>query len=161
MRYATIKENDIVDGEGVCVSFWTQGCPHKCKGCHNPETWDFKGGIEEKDITLLNKIIKLINKNGVNRNLSILGGEPLCQENRKFVATLVRAAKQSFPNIKIYLWTGYTISNDFINSDEDLKDICSFVDTIVDGLYIQELRDIRLKLRGSSNQRILEKGINF
>lgn len=157
MRYAGIKENDIVDGEGVCVSFWTQGCPHRCEGCHNPETWSFDGGYEENDIQLLNKIIALINKNNVNRNLSILGGEPLCQENRKFVGKLINAARQNFPNIKIYLWTGYIISEDFVNSDEDLQYIYNNVDVIIDGPYIKDLRDIRLKLRGSSNQRILDK----
>lgn len=157
MRYAGIKENDIVDGEGVCVSFWTQGCPHHCEGCHNPETWSFDGGYEENDIQLLNKVITLINKNNVNRNLSILGGEPLCQENRKFVSKLINAARQNFPNIKIYLWTGYIISEDFVNSDENLQYIYNNVDVIIDGPYIKDLRDIRLKLRGSSNQRILDK----
>ena len=109
MKYAAIKENDIVDGEGICVSFWTQGCPFRCKGCHNPETWSFDGGIEEDENTLLNKILYLIDKNNVQRNLSILGGEPLCKQNREFVAKLVIATKRRFPNIKIFLWTGYEI----------------------------------------------------
>ena len=159
MKYAGIKENDIVDGEGVCVSFWTQGCPHRCKGCHNPETWDFNGGIEEKDTELLNKIIKLINKNGVNRNLSILGGEPLCDENRKFVATLIGAAKQAYPHLEVFLWTGYTIEEILSKKDidKDINFIYENSDVIIEGPYIEELRDISLKLRGSLNQRIIRK----
>lgn len=157
MRYAAIKENDIVDGEGVCVSFWTQGCPHKCKGCHNPETWSFDGGIEEKDTELLNKIITLINKNGVKRNLSILGGEPLCKENRKFVSTLILAAKKMYPDIKIFLWTGYVIEDLQESSDNYIDNIIKNTDVIIDGPYIEEQRDITLKLRGSKNQRILTK----
>lgn len=161
MRYATIKENDIVDGEGICVSFWTQGCPFRCKGCHNPETWSFDGGIEEYENTLLNKILYLIDKNNVQRNLSILGGEPLCEQNREFVAKLVLAAKRKFPNIKIFLWTGYEI--EFLKNinDSNIKIILKNIDTLIDGPFIEEQRDISLKLRGSKNQRVLDKNKIF
>ena len=84
MRYADIIENDIVNGEGICLSYWTQGCPHKCDGCHNPETWNFNGGKEDSKENILNKILTLLNKNNIHRNLSILGGEPLCDENINF-----------------------------------------------------------------------------
>ena len=158
MRYAGIKPNDIVDGEGVCVSFWTQGCPHKCPGCHNPETWDFEGGYEDEDYSLLTLILKLINKNGVQRNLSILGGEPLCQQNIKFVEVLIKKAKEQYPDIKIFLWTGYSI--DKIKSKE-MDTILALTDVIVDGPFVLSKRDLTLKLRGSSNQRVLYKGIDF
>lgn len=161
MKYAAIKENDIVDGEGVCVSFWTQGCPFRCKGCHNPETWSFDGGIEEDENKLLNKILYLIDKNNVQRNLSILGGEPLCKQNREFVAKLVIAAKKRFPNIKIFLWTGYEI--EFLKNinDSNIKIILENIDTLIDGPFIEEQRDISLKLRGSKNQRVLDKNKIF
>ena len=158
MRYAGIKPNDIVDGEGVCVSFWTQGCPHKCPGCHNPETWDFEGGYEDEDYSLLTLILKLINKNGVQRNLSILGGEPLCKDNIKFVEVLIKKAKEQYPNIKIFLWTGYSI--DKIKSKE-MDTILALTDVIVDGPFVLSKRDLTLKLRGSSNQRVLYKGVDF
>lgn len=161
MKYAAIKENDIVDGEGVCVSFWTQGCPFRCKGCHNPETWSFDSGIEEDENKLLNKILYLIDKNNVQRNLSILGGEPLCKQNREFVAKLVIAAKRRFPNIKIFLWTGYEI--EFLKNinDSNIKIILDNIDTLIDGPFIEEQRDISLKLRGSKNQRVLDKNKIF
>lgn len=161
MRYAAIKENDIVDGEGVCLSFWTQGCPHRCHGCHNPETWDFDGGIEEKDTTLLNRVLDLITKNNVKRNLSILGGEPLCDKNRTFVSTLLSQAKRRYPYIKTYLWTGYTLEELQELDDPRIKNILENVDVLIDGPYIEEERDITLKLRGSKNQRVLYNGIDF
>lgn len=161
MRYAAIKENDIVDGEGVCLSFWTQGCPHRCHGCHNPETWDYDGGIEEKDTILLNRVLDLITKNNVKRNLSILGGEPLCDKNRTFVSTLLSQAKRRYSYIKTYLWTGYTLEELQELDDPRIKSILENVDVLIDGPYIEEERDITLKLRGSKNQRVLYNGIDF
>jgi anaerobic ribonucleoside-triphosphate reductase activating protein len=161
MRYAAIKENDIVDGEGVCVSFWVQGCPHRCKGCHNPETWSFNGGFEIDDNKLLKKIIKLINKNGVQRNLSILGGEPLCIQNKNFIAKLIIKTKQLFPNIKIYLWTGYKIEDLKNMMDNTINIILKNIDVLIDGPFIEEQKDITLKLRGSKNQRVLDKNKIF
>ena len=155
MKYAKIMPNDTVDGEGICVSFWTQGCPHRCKGCHNPETWSFDAGIEEDDFQIIMKIINLITKDGVNRNLSILGGEPLCPQNKGFILRLVSAAKLYYPNIKIFLWTGYTIEE--LVLDEECKRILWFVDKLIDGRFEKDKKDLSLYLRGSSNQRIFSK----
>ena len=110
MKYATIKYNDIVDGEGVCVSFWTQGCPFRCKGCHNESTWDFNGGIEVPS-DIKGQIIKALCANGIQRNFSVLGGEPLCPQNLELVHSLVTAVRIAYPHIKIFLWTGYTIED--------------------------------------------------
>lgn len=161
MRFAGITDNDIVDGiDGISVSFWTQGCPFHCHGCHNPETWDFNGGKELPDY-YLDSLIEKLTANGIQRNLSILGGEPLCPENEGLIYSICRVVKQDLPNIKIILWTGYTMeqlkkrakTNDpFIGSL--LK---NYLDVIIDGPYKQELRDLRLKLRGSSNQRIWKR----
>ena len=101
-RYAKITFNDIVDGEGICVSFWTQGCPFRCPGCHNPDTWDFNGGVEiPSDIK--GQIIKALSANGVQRNFSVLGGEPLCEENLDLVHSLIMAVRIAYPEIKIFV----------------------------------------------------------
>ena len=161
MRYADIKANDIVDGEGVCVSFWTQGCPHRCLGCHNPLTWDFNGGIEKNDAQLTKEIIDLISKNGVKRNFSVLGGEPLCPENKTYVATLISQVRLHYPSIKIFLWTGYTLKELQEKNDNDINSILQNIDTLIDGRYSAKDRDITLKFRGSKNQQVLQKNIDF
>lgn len=158
MRYAGLKKNDIVDGEGVCVSFWTQGCPHRCPGCHNPETWDFNGGIEIDEGVLTTEIVNAIEANGVKRNFSILGGEPLCPRNIDYVISIVNIVRTLFPDIKIFIWTGYRL--------EDLQEkyqesLFNKIDVLIDGPFILEQRDISLKLKGSKNQRVLYKGIDF
>lgn len=158
MRIADIKYNDIVDGEGVCLSVWTQGCPHRCPGCHNPETWDFNGGYEIDKDKVIEDILKNINVNGIQRNLSILGGEPLCDANINFTVKLLAKAKEKYPTIKTFVWTGYTI--------DELKNmypllILRNVDILIEGRYIQEQRDITLELRGSRNQKILRRGVDF
>lgn len=158
MRYAGIIENDVVNGEGICLSYWTQGCPHKCDGCHNPETWNFNGGKEDGKENILNKILTLLTKNGIHRNLSILGGEPLCDENIDFTMEILKQVKQKYPNIKTFVWTGYTY-----------EELCKLykniifdnIDVLIDGKYDKNQRDITLKLRGSRNQRVLRKNIDF
>ena len=162
MRYAGLIENDFAAGKGVCVSFWTQGCPHRCPGCHNPQTWDFDGG-EELPRDILNKIDRAIKANGIQRNFAVLGGEPLCPENLNMVYTVLDHVRQKFPGITIYLWTGYTLEElkkqDYYNSI--LKSLLDLVNVLIDGPYIAEERDITLPLRGSRNQRILYKGKDF
>ena len=161
-KYAKIKFNDIVDGEGICVSFWTQGCPFRCPGCHNPDTWDFNGGIEiPSDIK--GQIIKAISANGVQRNFSVLGGEPLCEENLDLVHSLIMAVRIAYPEIKIFVWSGFVIETlkKRAETNEKLADILKNIDVLIDGPFIQEERNITLKLRGSSNQRVLYRGQDF
>lgn len=161
MKLAKIIENDIVDcDDGICVSVWFRGCPHRCKGCQNEELWEFDGDEVELNETT-NKVIELINKNEVQRKLSILGGEPLCKENRKDVALLIHKVRNAYPWIKIFLWTGYTLEELKADIDDDIKYVLSKIDVLIDGRYVEELRDVSLKLRGSSNQRILYKGKDF
>lgn len=148
IRIADIKANDIIDGEGVCVSIWFQGCPHRCKGCHNPETWNYEGGTLYGQDMLVFEILKLIEKNGIQRNLSLLGGEPLCPENIEFVEYLTKVVRHVYPDIKIYCWTGYELEQ--IN----LKYL-KYIDVLIDGKFEIDKRDVTLKLRGSSNQRII------
>lgn len=157
MRYAGIIENDVVNGEGVCLSLFTQGCPHRCKGCFNPDTWNFNGGIETDVKILTADIINLLQKNNIQRNFSVLGGEPLCLENRMEVDFIIKHVKERFPNIKIFLWTGYTIEELIQKNDLYINEVLKSVDYLIEGPYIEEERDITLKWRGSKNQRILTK----
>lgn len=154
IRYAGLDKNDILNGEGFCVSFWTQGCPHKCKGCHNPETWDFNGGLEIEYDNLIDTIIKSINANGITRNFSVLGGEPFCKENLELVNRIIKDVRKKYPKIKIYCWTGYTYED--LIKDNEAKQILNQIDVLIDGLFILEQRDITLKLKGSLNQRVID-----
>lgn len=155
VRYAGLIENDIVDGKGFNVSFWTQYCPFHCKGCHNPETWSKDGGeiIEYND--LLDKILKAIKANGIIRNFSILGGEPLCEENIKLVTKLVKDIKKEYPNILIFCWTGYTFK-ELISNFNNIPEVLKYIDILIDGKFILEQRDVSLYLRGSKNQNIID-----
>lgn len=148
--------NDVVNGEGVCVSFWVQGCPHHCSGCFNPETWDFKEGQPYNEHTKW-EIIEDISANGITRNFSILGGEPLDEHNLSMVEEVVTAVRQAYPNIKIFLWTGYTIEDLSGCFDQKLGRILNTIDVLIDGPFIEEQKDLSLKLRGSKNQRIFHK----
>lgn len=155
MRYAGIVKNDIAAGEGVNVSFFTQGCPFHCLGCHNPQTWDFSGG-KEFTPKVLTELLEAINANGIKRNLSIMGGEPLCSENIFLVDMIILEVKRAFPDIKIYLWTGYTYEELLERLDEPkVEKILNNIDYLIDGRFEIEKRDISLPMRGSSNQRIL------
>lgn len=159
-RYAKIMTNDIVDGTDVCVSLWMQGCPIKCQGCHNSSIWDFNGGYEiPTDIR--GHIIKAICANGIIRNFSVLGGEPLCQENVQDVDDIISGVRIAYPEIKIFLWTGYTLEQLKEQKNKHIDNILSNIDVLIDGPYIESLRNITLELRGSANQRILYKGKDF
>lgn len=155
MRYADVIWNDITAGDGLCVSFYVQGCPHHCPGCHNPETWDFEGG-KEFPSTLLDELPQRLNAQGINRPLCILGGEPLCQENLFLTHLLIKTVKEKSPRTKIYLWTGYLYEELKKQDNRHIQYILQNINTLIDGPFIQEERDITLKMRGSRNQRIID-----
>lgn len=162
MRLAGIIENDIVDcDEGVCVSMWTVGCPHRCKGCHNQLYWDYNSGEEVEEDEIAEILKKAISKNNVLRNFSVLGGEPLCKENIKNVEYIIKEIRKEYPEIKIYVWTGYTLEELREFKFSELDSILNNIDVLIDGRFVEELRDTSLKLRGSSNQRVLLKGKDF
>lgn len=155
MRYAGMIKNDIAAGEGVNVSFFTQGCHFHCMGCHNPQTWDFQGGKEFTSDTL-EELLKALSANGIQRNLSIMGGEPLCPENVFLVNMIILEVKKVFPDIKIYIWTGYTYEELLERLDEPkIGAILDNIDYLIDGRFEIGERDISLPMRGSRNQRIL------
>lgn len=159
MRYAGIIKNDFSAAPGTSVTFFTQGCPHRCEGCHNPETWDFEGGEEVTHDTIL-EVIEAITANGLHRNLCIMGGEPLCPENQFLTNLIINSVKEKLPDTKIYLWTGYCLEDLDMNNNR-IKSILEQVDCLIDSPYDKTKRDVSLFMRGSSNQRILYKGTDY
>jgi anaerobic ribonucleoside-triphosphate reductase activating protein len=155
MRYASINFNDITAAPGLCVTVFLQGCPHHCPGCHNPTTWDFNGG-EEFTAETMTAIIEGLNAQNIQRNLCIMGGEPLAPQNTFLTNMIINEVKLRYPDIKIYVWTGYTYEEIQLLCDSHVKHILEQADYLIDGRYIEELRDITLEMRGSSNQRIID-----
>ena len=154
MKYAAIELNDTANAPGICVSIWLQGCPHHCKGCFNPETWDFSGG-KPFGINEMNSILQDISANGILRNLCILGGEPLCEENLFTTAYILRSVREQYGNsIEIYLWTGYTLQELKDRNSNAINGILEDLDYLIDGRFVEELKNPNLELRGSSNQTI-------
>ena len=163
IRYAQIRKMDISNGDGLGVALFVQGCHFKCKNCFNSEAWDFNGGKEWTQ-EVKNEFLKLIDKPYITR-VSILGGEPLADENVDAVLDLVNTIKDLFPNKSIWLYTGYkwedaTLEFGEICHSHNYKRfnkhvIVEHCDVLVDGQYVDELRDLNLKFRGSSNQRLI------
>lgn len=154
MKYAGIIYNDFAAAPGVSLSFYTQGCPHHCPGCHNPETWDFDRGREFTKETL-DSILNKLRANDIKRSLSIQGGEPLCPENQFLTRLIIDTVKKEYPDTKIYIWTGYNYEDLKNSTDNQIQWILENADVLIDGPFIQEQRDITLPMRGSSNQRII------
>ena len=126
--------------------------PHHCKGCFNPETWDFNGGQELTEELLNDLFQNKINKNGIKRSLCILGGEPLCEENELTTLALTSMAKKY--NVDVYIWTGYVLEE--LEKTDLLFEIFENADYLIDGPFIEEEKDITLKMRGSRNQRVID-----
>ncbi len=152
MKIAGLIRNDVVNGYDVCVSVWVQGCPFHCDGCHNPQTWSFGTGIEVEEDEFIEEVITALGLNGIQRNLSLLGGEPMCEQNYPFVEKLIKIARNKYPNIKVFIWTGY----EWENMTKEQLNVISLSDVVIDGQFELRLRDITLPFRGSSNQRIID-----
>lgn len=154
MKYAKIRKMDISNGEGVRASLFVQGCEFHCKNCFNTETWNFQGG---KDFTTdtLSTLLNLCDKEYI-KGLSILGGEPMHPTNREMVVDIMRAFKFRFPNKDIWMWTGYTLENLLQQRDENIKSMLIYLDYLIDGQFEEDKKDITLKWRGSSNQRVID-----
>lgn len=165
IRYAQIRSLDLSNGEGVGIALFVQGCHFHCPNCFNPETWDYNGGKEWTE-EVKNKFLELANRPYIKR-ISILGGEPLAEENLDDVLDLVNKIRLSCPHKSIWLYTGYTFEEIFEkNQFEDLGNgysrwtkraiIVSGCDVLVDGKYIDSQKDIILKWRGSRNQHVID-----
>ena len=148
MNYAKIKPCDVANGEGVRVSLFVSGCPHKCKGCFNSELWDYDAG-QDMTTETLGELLDLCSKDYIS-GLSLLGGEPLDPKNILTLQYICQFIKNKLPHKTIWCYTGYEW--------EQVKhlDIMKYIDILVDGKFVQELKDPRLKFRGSSNQRIID-----
>ena len=155
MKYSGIIFNDISAAPGLCVTLFTQGCPHRCPGCHNPETWDFNGGKEFTEETM-EEIIRGLKAQGIKRNYCVMGGEPLCDENAYFTFTTIWRVKYDLPDTLVYVWTGYTFDELLKSDNIYIKEILKYADFIIDGPYIESERDITLDMRGSRNQKIID-----
>ncbi len=149
MRYNKIRKMDISNGPGVRVSIFMQGCAFNCKNCFNPETHDFNAGQKFSEDTI-KKVLDLCENEHVE-GLSILGGEPMNPQNIEGTTALAKAFKEKYPNKNLWAWSGYKF-------DEDLKDkeVLNYLDVLVDGVYIDEKRNPKLKWRGSENQRVID-----
>jgi anaerobic ribonucleoside-triphosphate reductase activating protein len=156
MRFAKVMDNDVVDGDGVTVSYWAQGCPLRCRGCHNEQTWDFNGGTEIDKEKLIKKILQKIHARGVERNFSVLGGEPLAPLNIEDTGDIIQAVRKKYPNITITLWTGYSLEELLKRNDDRVQEIFKRINYIITGRFEIDKRDISLKWRGSKNQIIYQ-----
>lgn len=159
MHYGSIKSVDIANGEGIRVTLFVSGCTHHCKNCFNPETWNFEYGnpfTKETEDT----IIKYLEADFV-KGLTLLGGEPMEPQNQKALLPFLKRVKQKFGNSKnIWSYTGFVYDRDLINGGrvhtEDTDELLSLIDVLVDGPFIESLKNLTLKFRGSSNQRVID-----
>ncbi len=155
MRYSGLIKNDITAAPGLCVSFFVQGCPHHCPGCHNPETWDFEKGKEFTNSTL-EEIIEALTAQNIHRNFCVMGGEPLCEENAFLTCMVIAEVKRRVPGVKVYVWTGYTYERLIRSTHPQIKECLRLADVLIDGPYVAAERDLTLEMRGSRNQRIID-----
>ena len=157
MHYGNIKECDIADGPGVRVSLFVSGCRHHCKGCFNSATWDFQYGKPYTKETE-EEIIRLLEP-GFIQGFTLLGGEPFEPENQVELVKLLKRIRETYPKKDIWCYSGYLYDVDMIPGGkvytEVTEEMLSYIDVLVDGKFVEELKDITLVFRGSSNQRIL------
>ncbi|MBE6123316.1 MAG: anaerobic ribonucleoside-triphosphate reductase activating protein [Erysipelotrichaceae bacterium] len=157
MYYGNIKKNDIADGEGVRVTLFVSGCTNACKGCFQPETWDFCYGKPYTAETE-QEILDALNHPHI-QGLTLLGGEPFEFENQKELVKLLRKVKETFPGKDIWSYTGFVYDRDLVPGGkrwgEVTQEILSYIDVLVDGPFVEEKKNIRLVFRGSENQRVL------
>ena len=148
MRYHNITKDDMLNGDGLRAVLWTAGCPHKCPGCHNSVTWDENGGLEF-DNNAKSELFEMLGKPYIS-GLTLSGGDPLLPSNRAELTELIKEVKSKFSNKTIWLYTGYLW--------KEIKDLelINYIDIVVDGRFLENLKKTQLKWRGSSNQRVID-----
>lgn len=158
MNYATIKNCDIANGPGVRVSLFVSGCTHRCKGCFNEVAWDFDYGEPFTQDTI-DKILKMLAPEHI-QGITLLGGEPFEPQNQPMLLELLRQIKQKYPEKSIWAFSGYLFEKDILSGklgpQEITQEFVGYLDVLVDGPFIQEKKDLSLRFRGSSNQRIID-----
>lgn len=158
MYYGEIKKCDIANGEGVRVSLFVSGCTHHCPGCFNVATWDFHYGKEFTEETE-KELLDALEPSYIN-GLSLLGGEPFEPENQKALVPFLRKVKERYPGKNIWCYSGYLYDSQLLSESrarcEYTDEMLSMIDVLVDGRFVESLKDITLVFRGSSNQRIID-----
>lgn len=158
MNFANIKYNDIANGEGVRTSLFVSGCTHHCKGCFNSEAWDFNyGNLFTEEVE--NQILKSLEPSWIN-GLTLLGGEPMEPANQQGLLNLVKKVKTLYPNKTIWCYSGYLFDEQLLKPSrarcQYTDELLSYIDILVDGKFEIDLKDITLRFKGSSNQRVID-----
>ena len=158
MYYGEIKKCDIANGEGVRVSLFVSGCTHHCPGCFNQETWAFDYGRKYTDETQM-EILDALSPSYIS-GLSLLGGEPFEPQNQKVLINLLKNVKALYPQKTVWCYSGYLFDRDLLSESrarcEYTDEMLSMIDILVDGRFVETLKDIRLVFKGSTNQRIID-----
>lgn len=158
MNYASIKDCDIANGPGIRISLFVSGCTHHCKGCFNREAWDFDYGTPFTQQTI-DEILKMLSP-GYIKGLTLLGGEPFEPQNQGPIVELLRQIKAKYPQKSIWAFSGYLFDRDIMSGHlgdpEITKEYLSYLDVLVDGPFIEAKKDLMLRFRGSSNQRLID-----
>ena len=152
MKIAGFYDESISNGLGWRAVLFVSGCPHHCPGCHNKEAQDFNYGTDFNK----KEIIDRIKENSILKGITISGGEPLCKENIKEVCEFIKDVKKEKKDFNVWCYSGYTLDELIARNDEETNECLNQIDVLVDGEFKQELKDPRLKFKGSSNQRILD-----
>lgn len=147
MNYHNIYHCDMLNGDGLRVTLWVAGCEHHCAKCHNPFTWDIDGGIPF-DTAAMNELLDALNKDYIS-GLTLSGGDPMHPDNREEILRICDIVKQQFPQKNIWMYTGYRFD------DIKASPILNYIDVLVDGQYIDTLKDVEARWVGSTNQRVI------
>lgn len=158
MNYGEIKNYDIANGEGVRVTLFVSGCTHHCKGCFQPQTWDFSYGKVFAAATE-QQLLEDLAPDYID-GLTLLGGEPMEPDNQRALLPFLRKVRSLYPHKNIWCYTGYTLESDLLSESrarcECTDEMLSLIDVLVDGEFVEDLKNISLAFRGSENQRILD-----
>ncbi len=155
MNYATIKKFDIANGPGVRVSLFVSGCRHHCKNCFNKEAWDFNYG-EPFTNEVMDEVLEACKPSHIT-GISLLGGEPFEKENRAGLIELLKKFREMYPEKNVWCYTGFVLDEELLKAGEsDASELLSLIDVLVDGRFVEELKNLALMFRGSSNQRIID-----
>lgn len=158
MHYSTIKDCDIANGIGVRITLFVSGCTNHCKNCFQPQTWDFDFGEPFTEETE-EKLLEMLKPDYIN-GLTLLGGEPMEPQNQRALVPFLKRVREAYPNKNIWCFTGFTY--EVLKTDgshprcEVTDEMLSLIDVLVDGRYVDELKDLTLQFRGSSNQRLID-----
>lgn len=152
MNYETLRKYDVANGEGIRTTIFCTGCEHYCKGCFNEELWSFDSG-KLFTLDVMNTLMEYLSDENVI-GMNILGGEPMHPKNIDIITGIVKGAKRMYPDKSIWIWSGYRLEE--LAERKDTKDILGLINVLVDGKFELENRNINLKYRGSSNQRVID-----